>query len=111
MKRSRYGFTRCPKCGSHVQPEELTAIGCAFCTRSSIVTRSRAGVVAASLLALSACGSDDGNETPPTDHGSDTTGGEDPVDPIDPPPPDDPDGDPPDDYGPVAEYGVPPESE
>jgi hypothetical protein len=110
MQRSRYGLTRCPKCGSHV--EEIVDGGCAFCPAPSLFKRSRAGLVAASLLALSACGGDDPDQTVEPDPGSDTTGGEDPGSPDDPVGSDDP-SEPtePDDYGPVAEYGVPPESE
>lgn len=68
MKTSRHGFTRCPACRSHVRVgEEPRAKECVFCGGSlgaartqTVAAAGRGGVLAAALMAVSACGANAG---------------------------------------------------
>ena len=125
MRKSRHGLTRCPACRAHVHAGETpSTTECPFCGANVregharvAIAAGRGGILAASLLALTACGASSSPETtepvdePVTTEDSQNTEGEDQFDPSpsDDPPAVDAYGIAPD--GPPDEpmYGLPPE--
>lgn len=112
MKKSRHGLTRCPACRAHVRAgESPSTTECPFCGanlregRARVaIAAGRGGLLAASLLALSACGASSSGEgttapatEPITTEDNQNTEGE---DHFDPPPSEEP--------TPVEAYGIAP---
>lgn len=76
MIRSRDGLTRCTACRAHVRVEDVHDGACALCRSTpyrSAPGRGRTALVAAALLAFSACG-----DPPPAEQDPSTSGAEHP---------------------------------